>query len=184
MVTFLNGAFGIGKSTVARSIRRQVPGTALFDPEIVGYLLRRIPRWIPLRGSGTDDYQDLHLWRRSIVYGVRCARLVRESVIVPMAFSNRSYFEGIRKDVSAFEPHVLSFCLIAPFEIVRKRLLQRGGDPIHDAWQFRRAQECCVAHHTFDFGEPIATDGRSVEAVVDDLVRRLVSTSNATVRNG
>ena len=35
MIVFLNGAFGIGKTSVARQLRRQIAGSAIFDPELV-----------------------------------------------------------------------------------------------------------------------------------------------------
>lgn len=54
-------AIGIGKTTVAG----RVSGSAIFGPERIGYVLRRLPRWIPLEGRGSDDYQDLSLWRRT-----------------------------------------------------------------------------------------------------------------------
>ena len=94
MVVFLDGAFGIGKTTVARRLRALLPGSAIFDPEWVGLVLRRLPRAISLAGRGTDDFQDLPLWRRGSVLGIRAARAVRDPVIVPMAFSNRAYLES------------------------------------------------------------------------------------------
>jgi hypothetical protein len=74
MVIFLNGTFGIGKSTVARHVRHAE--SAVFDPETA------------CRG-GTDDLQDLPAWRRFSVRGIRLVRWRYETVIVPMAFTNQ-----------------------------------------------------------------------------------------------
>src|SRR5438034_7332264 len=43
MFVLINGAFGIGKSTVARELRSLLPGAVIFDPEWVGLALQRMP---------------------------------------------------------------------------------------------------------------------------------------------
>jgi hypothetical protein len=173
VVTFLNGAFGIGKSTVARSLRGKLPKTVIYDPEIVGFVLRRLPRWVPLKGRDTGDYQDMPLWRELTVSGIRLARVGWQNIIVPMAFSNFSYLSSVREKVRKYEPEIHHFCLVAPFEAVEERLLKRGSDPVSSAWEFRRARECCEAHAGIDFREHVPTAQRSVDAVVEDLLSRL-----------
>jgi chloramphenicol 3-O-phosphotransferase len=71
MIVIINGSFGVGKTTVANLLCKALPGSAMYDPEWAGYILRRLPKWITLKGSGTDDYQDIDLWRRSVVSGTR-----------------------------------------------------------------------------------------------------------------
>ena len=44
VVVWINGAFGVGKTSVARALVRQWDGAALFDPEGVGALLSRCRR--------------------------------------------------------------------------------------------------------------------------------------------
>jgi len=43
MIIWLNGTFGVGKTTTARELAATMPDTRLFDPEMVGYLLRDRP---------------------------------------------------------------------------------------------------------------------------------------------
>ena len=42
----------------------RIPQSVLFNPEFVGFVLRRLPRFVPLDGRGSDDYRDIELWRR------------------------------------------------------------------------------------------------------------------------
>jgi hypothetical protein len=152
-----------------------VAGSAVFDPEIVGLVLQRMPAWIPLAGRGTDDFQDLALWRRLSVLGIRAARAVHRTVVVPMAFSNLAYLGELTCGVAKFDASVRHFCLIAPLSVVLERLAKRGGDLAHPslAWQVRRARECCAAHQAAEFGEHIRADDRTPAQIASVIAARL-----------
>ncbi len=173
LIVLINGAFGIGKTTVARALVARLPRAVLFDPEIIGIALQRLLR---LAGLHIDDFQDLKLWRRLTVAGLRIARAFRPNVVVPMAFSNGAYLQEIRSALHRFEPDVFHVCLVAPVEVVHERLRDRGADPTKHAWQFRRASECCRIHESGDeFGTRVDASGRDphqLAAEVLDLVRR------------
>ncbi len=143
MVLLLNGSFGVGKTTVARLLRQSVAGSAICDPEAVGYVLRRLPAWVPLRGRGTGDYQDMPAWRAWTLAGIRATRLLHRIVIVPMAFSDPTSLAEIRHGIQRFDPQIRHFCLIAPLAEVEARLSKRGVDAstAEGAWAFRRASE-------------------------------------------
>jgi hypothetical protein len=172
MVILLNGAFGIGKTTVARLVSKRLPRCALFDPELPGIVLQRAFR---LAGRPVDDFQDLALWRRLVVLGVRATTTVRRNVVVPMAFSNLSYLEEIKAGIEQFESRVLHFCLVAPLEVVHERLRLRGfaGGDCDRNWQLRRAAECCAVHADPIFGERLSTLGLTAGQVADRLLARI-----------
>jgi gluconate kinase len=159
VIVFLNGAFGIGKTTVARALVARLPRAVLFDPEPVGIALQRLRR--------VDDFQDLALWRRLTILGLRLTRLLWPNVVVPMAFSNAAYLEEVRDAVSRFEPRVLHFCLVAPYEVVHERLQQRGDA---GTWAERRARECCDVHAEPRFAVQIDAQ-REPSAIVEELLR-------------
>ncbi len=69
MIVLINGSFGVGKSTVETLLRDKLPNSRIYDPELVGSALMRLPKWIRLDGSGTDDFQDIALWRKSVAVG-------------------------------------------------------------------------------------------------------------------
>jgi hypothetical protein len=173
MVIFLNGAFGIGKTTVARELKRNLTGSLIFDPEKVGFVLRRLPRWVPLDGRNSQDYQDMRLWRALTALGIRATRLSSKKVIVPMAFSNLSYLDEVREQVRRFDTNIFHFCLVAPFEIVEKRVFQRSAHRTTIAWQLRRTAECCKVHRRPEFGQHISTAHRSIDEITTDILSRL-----------
>jgi len=172
----INGSFGVGKTTVAKLLRGSLPGSAIFDPEWAGFFLRRLPRWIKLKGSGSDDYQDIALWRRSSVAGVRLFRLfVSGPVIVPMAFSRRDYFDEVITGIEPLDPELRVFCLKASLASLKKRLVDRGTniEGPGSEWITRRIIECIEAHNDPHFGEPVDTENRSALEVAEDIIKRL-----------
>jgi hypothetical protein len=166
----LNGAFGIGKTTVARELCRLLPRAALFDPEWIGFVLRRLP------GYRRSDYQELATWRRGTVLGARAFGLARPCVVVPMAFSDAEVLTEIRGGLAASGRPVLHFCLVAPLETVRARLAARGeaaGDPRH-AWVYRRAAECVAAHAHDAFATHVPAVG-TPDQIADELAARILT---------
>jgi hypothetical protein len=73
MVVLLNGSFGVGKTTVARLLRSSWAGSVVYDPEWCGLALMRLPRSVT--GGRADDFQDMALWRKSVISGARLFRL-------------------------------------------------------------------------------------------------------------
>lgn len=175
MIVLLNGAFGIGKTTVAWLLQRRLPGSVIVDPELGGSALRLISAVLPLQGRRTDDYQDMPAWRRLTIASIRTARLFRSTIIAPMAFTNPDYLREVLDGVRRFDADVRQFCLVAPLEVVEDRLRRRAAassTPV-TAWQTRRAAECCAAHAGPGFGEPVPAGDRDPDAIAADIVARL-----------
>ena len=63
MLIWINGAFGAGKTSVAKELARRMPEAMEFDPEQIGFMLRRM---IAAR-ERPADFQDLKLWRELVV---------------------------------------------------------------------------------------------------------------------
>jgi len=176
MVVMLNGSFGVGKTTVARLLRDSFPGSVIFDPEWAGLVLMRLPGWVKLKGSGSGDFQNIELWRRSAVAGARMFRLfARGPVIVPMTFSRRAYFDEVVTGITRFDPELRAFCLKASLATVRGRLAGRGSkiEGPGSEWIARRIVECVDAHADPHFGEPVDTEERSAREVTEEIVGRL-----------
>ncbi len=167
MILLLNGAFGIGKTTVARLLVGRLGRAVLFDPEPIGVVLQRVTR--------VYDFQDLRLWRRLTVAGLRVARLFYRNVVVPMAFSNAEYLREIRDAARRIDPDVRHFCLVAPVEEVHARLRNRGEDPARSAWQYRRAAECCAVHGGAEFATQVPAAGRTPAEIADELASVILS---------
>ena len=174
MILFLNGSFGVGKTTVGRILRRHIAGSVLYNSEWTGSVLMHLP--IKFRGSGTDDFQDIHLWRRSVVKGVKFFRFfARETVIVPMAFCRKDYFDEVVGEILQFDNQIRIFCLQASFETIVKRLEKRG-EKIESGeynWSIRHAKECTDSLKSEYFGEIIVTDEKNAVEVAAEILKRM-----------
>ena len=181
MILILNGSFGAGKTTVSRLLRRQLAGSRLYNPEWAGSVLMRLPRAFALQGAGTDDFQDLVLWRKSVVSGTKFFKaFTRGPVIVPMAFSRRDYVDEIIRGMREFDDEVKIYCLKAGMPTIFQRLAQRG-EKIEDGddgtWVVRKARECIEAHRDPAFGEPVETEGVSALEVTMGILKRLAQSN-------
>ena len=176
MIILINGSFGIGKSTVARLLRRRVPRSLVYNPEWAGSILMRLPRWVRLRGAGTDDFQDIDLWRMSVITGVRIFQAVSTgAVIVPMAFSRREYFDEVVTGLKMLDPDVRIFCLRADMATIMERLdaRSRHGGARAVAWSVQKARLCVASHEDEHFGEPVNTVQASAPQVAKAILQRL-----------
>jgi chloramphenicol 3-O-phosphotransferase len=170
VIIFLNGSFGVGKTSVASVLKRYLRA-AIYNPEITGGVILRLPNWLRLTNQNSGDYQDMPLWRNATVRGIRLVRALSPVVIVPMAFSNRAYLGEIMDKVRGIDPDVQHFCLVAPLEIVEARLRKRGDAPKHLEWQLRRAKVCCEAHKSPEFAIRIEAVDRDPEAIAREIAR-------------
>ncbi|WP_346924874.1 AAA family ATPase [uncultured Arthrobacter sp.] len=55
---WINGTFGVGKTTAGTALVDAIPALRLFDPEVVGYMLAH-----SLKDQSFTDFQDLPAWR-------------------------------------------------------------------------------------------------------------------------
>ena len=42
MIIMINGAFGVGKTTIANELLKEIKNSMIYDPEEVGFMLRNI----------------------------------------------------------------------------------------------------------------------------------------------
>ena len=178
MVIFINGSFGVGKTTVARVLARELERSAVLNPEPFGVLLSHVSRLLPL-AVRTDDFQDLAAWRSLSARAIRFAHRFRGTIVVPMAFSNLSYLNGFLSHLRGRGIPTLHFCLVAPYAVVLERMRSRQEDG-PTPWQLRRSAECCDAHGAPEFAEQISTVGRSAEDVAREIAARVSRSTGGT----
>lgn len=58
MIIWINGCFGVGKTTIASRLKEKIDNSIVYDPEKIGMFLFNT---LPVK---EDDFQDYELWRR------------------------------------------------------------------------------------------------------------------------
>ncbi|MFE3653718.1 MULTISPECIES: NUDIX hydrolase [unclassified Streptomyces] len=144
MIVWLNGTFGAGKTTVAHEVLDLLPGSTLYDPELLGGGLRLM---LPAkRFEEVDDYQDLPSWRRMVVD--TAAALLTEvpgPLVTPMALLRQEYRDEIFGSLAARRIPVRHVLLHAEETILRERIAHREekpGDPEGNA----SVRRWCLEH--------------------------------------
>ncbi|WP_153049031.1 adenylyl-sulfate kinase, partial [Streptococcus suis] len=60
MIIWLNGPFGVGKTTLANILHKRIENSYLYDPELLGdFLQHKLPQTVC-----PEDFQDYSVWRQ------------------------------------------------------------------------------------------------------------------------
>lgn len=176
----INGAFGVGKTTVAEKLLDEVENSMLFDPEEIGFMLRNV---IPEDRKGlaaeTEDFRDIALWKDLTVDTAQ--RLVNNysvNLIIPMTIEKPEYFNHIYKGFRTIDPDTYHFCLLAREETIYSRLRERGE--LIGTWPFQQTEKCVKAYRKYDFSEYINTENKSVSTIVEHIMEKVPN--NHTVK--
>ena len=165
MIIFINGPFGIGKTTIAEELRKRISNSMVFDPEEVGFFLKKIIK----ENDPKEDFQDYPMWRSLTVD--TCKQLLityNRVLIVPMTIWKKEYFQEIVKELQKSESNLYHFCLIAPIEIVKDRLLKRGD--VGGSWPFVQSELCIPAFQDVIFKKHIDASSKSMEEIVEEIL--------------
>lgn len=155
VIVWLNGAFGVGKTSVARELVTLLPDARISDPERIGFVMRRT-LW------RRHDYQEVELWRAlTRRQAARASR--RGTAVVPMTVVRRDVFADLTNGARVFLLTASRAALehrIATSEEARE-------------WRTQNVDRCLKAFERGGFGEPVATDGRSPLEVARSIAAQL-----------
>ena len=166
---WLNGAFGSGKTSVAKRLVRACAGAWLLDPERIGFELRRtMPE---ARGR---DFQELPRWQELTLQAAQQAAEAwpERPAIVPMALVDPDRFDGIVGELRRRGVAVHHFSLLASAETLRRRLRWRLDWPSSRRWALARIGQF-EALHGPDFAVHVETDGRGLDEIARQIADRL-----------
>jgi len=167
MIVWINGAFGAGKTTTAFELHRRIPSSFVYDPENVGYFIRKNA---PEQFS-KGDFQDIPLWRQ-MNYEM-LAMLLRQYdgiIIVPMTVVNKEYHDEIIGKLIKNGFDVRHYILYASEETIIKRLKKRSiGKP--DDFGIQSIKRCLYSFDNIIADTKIMTDNKSVDDVVTEIAK-------------
>jgi adenylylsulfate kinase-like enzyme len=169
-ICWLNGAFGVGKSTTAKALEKQWPGSYRFDPEQIGFMLRKV---IP-RDCQTGDFQDLPLWREMTVATVTdLAQTCKRPIIIPMTIVVPQYFDEVVGELRRNNLDLHHFTLVGSRTTLNKRIRRRWLLPEAKRWVRAQMERCVSALESPEFAVHIQTDNRNVKEIVKEIRSQL-----------
>jgi 8-oxo-dGTP pyrophosphatase MutT (NUDIX family)/predicted kinase len=126
VIIWLNGAFGAGKTTAARELLDLLPGSTLFDPDLIaGGLRAMLPKE---RLTQVDDVQDLPAWRRLVVdTGAALLAELPGPLIVPLSLLRQEHRDEIFGGFATRRISVQHFLLHVEETFLRSRVDQRAA---------------------------------------------------------
>lgn len=177
MIIMINGAFGVGKTSVANELHKSINNSMIFDPEEIGYLLRNIiTEEIAHPSEKTDNFQDYQLWKELVVnVASLLKRTYDKDLIIPMTIYNKGYFEYIFNGFREIDEETFHFCLTAKEETIYERLRNRGES--EGNWCFQQTRMCMDGYKDRCFESFIKTDGVTINDIVN-IINQKVSSLN------
>lgn len=158
VVVWLNGAFGVGKTSVARELTGLLPEARLVDPERLGFVMRRT-LW---RGR---DYQDVPLWRDLTRRHVDLIGR-RRTAVVPMTVTDPAVLAQLAGGAEVF--------LLTAHRTTIESRIASSGEAVD--WRSGQLDRCLDAFERGGLGHPIPTDGLTPSQVAVQIASALADT--------
>jgi broad-specificity NMP kinase len=173
MIILINGAFGVGKTSVATELHNRMKNSMVYDPEVIGYMLRHIiTDEIKKPHERTDDFQDLTLWKQLVVDVAKAVKKEYERpLIVPMTIYKKDYLHYILKGFREIDANSFHYLLTAKKETIHQRLLNRGEE--EGNWCFQQTDKCLRGYRDEIFENKIETDNLQISEIVDIIMEQV-----------
>lgn len=166
MIIWINGAYGSGKSTCAYELHRRLPDSFVYDPENVGYFIRKN---IPI-ALHEPNFQDHTQWR-SFNYDMLkyLSSTYKGIIIAPMTLIDPRYYEEIIGRLVRDGVEVHHFILYAEKETIEKRLKKRFE---RGTWTKDQIDKCIYAFDHTITEEKLITDNKNIDQLVEEIAQR------------
>ena len=160
MIVWINGAFGVGKTHTSYELLRRTENTFLFDPEKVGFFLRKFV----YKSDQYEDFQNHPLWRKQVLDNLIFCDQQDVITIVPMTIVEDEIFDYIIGGLREKNIDVRHFSLMASKSEIKKRLDRRGDK---GGWTHKQIDRCLTSLIKPKYAIQIDTEKNSLNEVVE-----------------
>lgn len=167
MIIWLNGPFGVGKTTLANLLHQKIQNSILYDPEQLGDFFQEI---LP-KDVCPDDFQDYPIWRKTTHQIIRdLATKTGKVIIVPMTICKREYYQEIIQRLIEDKIPLEHYILLADKTTILERLDNRFDED--NIWAKRHLDACLEAFESQIPGQKLNTDDLRPEEVAMEILDR------------
>lgn len=118
MMLWINGTFGVGKTTTGQALVEARTALRLFDPEAVGYMLMN-----SLKDQAFSDFQDLPAWRAPVpATAIEIRRHTGQHLVAVQTVLRQDYWEEPKASFREQNDQVVHIVLDADEETLRNRV--------------------------------------------------------------
>jgi shikimate kinase len=141
MIIWLNGPFGVGKTTTATELATTLPNSRLFDAEMVGYLLRAI-----LPDYEFSDFQELPPWRALVpVVTSEITRFTGQHLLATQSVLNQAYWNELHHGFARHALDVFHIVLRAGPQALAERINADQEDQQARQWRLDHISDYLAA---------------------------------------
>lgn len=156
MIIWINGSFGVGKSTIAEDLKLKIANAIVYDPEKIGEFLFNI---MPEK---KNDFQDYELQRILNLEILKNLSKSYDTIIVPMTITNEKYYDEIIGNLRNNNIVVQDFILIATKSKIVERLDKRKNST---EWAYEQVDKCVEVFDKNFKGYKINTNNCTIEEI-------------------
>jgi AAA domain len=118
VIVWINGTFGVGKTTTSTMLLEKLPGYRLFDPEWVGYLLRD-----HLSDHEFTDFQQLPPWRTLVPkVAAEISEYTGQHLVAVQTVLEQKYWTELHAGMEDLGHQVAHVLLDASPDVLRARI--------------------------------------------------------------
>ncbi|MEI4362563.1 AAA family ATPase [Streptococcus suis] len=148
MIIWLNGPFGVGKTTLANILHKRIENSYLYDSELLGdFLQHQLPQTVC-----PEDFQDYSVWRQS-TYKIVFDLTAKQEII-----------QQLIKDKIPLEHYIL----LADKTTILERLDNRVTED--NIWAKKHLDVCLKAFESHIPGQRLNTDSLKPEEVAKEIL--------------
>jgi len=147
MIIWINGTFGVGKSTAGSALVEALSGLRLFDPEVVGYMLAH-----SLKDQAFSDFQDLPAWRTLVpAVALEIRRHTGEDLVAVQTVLRQEYWTELTATFDDLDEQIFHVVLDADEPTLRNRIENDRRELTGRQWrldhvsQYTAAREWMIA---------------------------------------
>ena len=165
MIIWLNGAYGVGKTTIGKLLKDELRPSFIFDPEAVGNGIRdNYPEELFY-----ETFEQYDIWLKT------CYEILKDisshydgTIIVPMTLLFKKSYQWIIRPLKEKGIDVRYIFLDADYETLYKRMVESGREE-KDSWCVNHINDCLKQQKSDNNAIHINTVNRTPHEIVNDI---------------
>jgi deoxyadenosine/deoxycytidine kinase len=154
MIIWINGPFGVGKTTLADNLLQVMDNVTLFNPELIGKTLWNLTPVI----LHEQEFEDEPIWRKTTYQLIMdCYQQYKRTLVIPMTIAKDSGYSEIIDKLRKNGIELHMYTLLASGEEIKNRLLKRGETA--NSWEQQQIDRCLEALKGKKYSKHIDTTG-------------------------